>query len=244
MDGIEFREADHSYWRNGNEYLSVSTLLGFLKKPFDPDGKILRRCAKRDGKTPEELQKEWHFERDYANSLGTAFHNSAEHYILTGEILDDDFRDYMEQFIKIKPEGFGYEAEKLLWHDGLRLAGTADLITWTGKYTFLLGDYKTNKTLSKFSRFGEKFLCPIDYLYECNFTTYSLQLNLYKYLLEQMGYLCEGMMIYYINRSKHKVEEHSISIMDREIELILDHYSQFRDHYIDMKRQKHEDVEL
>ena len=45
-------------------------------------------------------------------------------------------------------------------------------------------DWKTNKRLNYNSKFDNWMLDPISHLPECEFTTYSLQLSLYKYIIE------------------------------------------------------------
>jgi hypothetical protein len=46
-------------------------------------------------------------------------------------------------------------------------------------------DYKTSKEINEFSKYRKRMLAPISFLQECELTTYSIQLNLYKLLLER-----------------------------------------------------------
>lgn len=76
-------------------------------------------------------------------------------------------------------------------------AGTFDLGLWyecrenPSKSGFILMDYKTNKEKNMFSEYNEehgKMLKPgFDYLVDCSYSMYILQLNLYQLALENIG---------------------------------------------------------
>jgi ATP-dependent exoDNAse (exonuclease V) beta subunit len=50
---------------------------------------------------------------------------------------------------------------------------------------YQIWDYKTNKEIKTGNNFGNKMKNPISHLEECELNTYSLQLNLYKHLIEK-----------------------------------------------------------
>ena len=45
-------------------------------------------------------------------------------------------------------------------------------------------DWKTNKKMNYRSKYQNMMLDPISHLEECEFSTYSLQLSLYRYIIE------------------------------------------------------------
>ncbi len=64
-------------------------------------------------------------------------------------------------------------------------------------------------------------LSPFENLSDCNFTIYSIQLNLYGFLLEQMGYWAENLIILHANDETGKLERHIIKFMPNEVKKIV-----------------------
>lgn len=83
---IEFEEESHRYSSvlNGREieYTSGTTFIHKFFPEFDPDGKILERCAAKQGKTPKQLKKEWDDNRDASCVYGTHVHALCEDVLL------------------------------------------------------------------------------------------------------------------------------------------------------------------
>jgi ATP-dependent exoDNAse (exonuclease V) beta subunit len=79
-------------------------------------------------------------------------------------------------------------AEKLVFSPALKLAGTFDLLLEdkeTGE--MIIADWKTNEEI-KTNNYFSKGLSVLNFMDDCNFNHYSLQLNLYQYILEKEGY--------------------------------------------------------
>ena len=67
-----------------------------------------------------------------------------------------------------------------------RLAGSIDFVAQAADGTFLIIDWKRSKNLqSKFSNDFQRMKSPLSHLDDCAGNHYSLQLNVYKYLLEK-----------------------------------------------------------
>ena len=83
------------------------------------------------------------------------------------------------------------------------MAGTADLIV-ENPTNFCIFDFKTNKAFNFSSKYDEYFQSPLDYLAQCEYTTYSLQLSIYAYLqeciYEALGTpkKCNGLKVFYL----------------------------------------------
>lgn len=222
---IHFDEPSHTYTRKdtGEKLISVSTLLGKYKQPFDPDGAILKKCAEKKGVTPEELKAEWEKTKVDACVRGTSFHTQVEEYINTKKIPDGPDKDIVESFAKIKFKGKLY-SEVLIYSLEDMIAGTADLIELFPKSHFNLYDFKTNKKLEKYSPWGKRMLSPINHIYDCNFNVYQLQLSLYSYLLEEKGFWVKEMAIFYVNPKSREIEVHPIDNMRNDVLKLIDHY--------------------
>ena len=202
--GIEivFTEEDHSYKSiiNGVEisYVSGTQFLGKYFPPFDPDGSIAERCAAREGVSPEDIKAKWAAKGAESCRLGTRLHETIEDTILKREYRNiaesETEKKRFENGIKIgqallqKTDILG--VEKIVFSDRLQIAGTIDLLAQSRKDgSYLIIDHKTNSSIEKTNRYGNKCLYPVDHLDDTSFNHYALQLNLYEYLLKYEGYV-------------------------------------------------------
>lgn len=222
---ITFQEDIHQYKdKNGNILISVSRLLELYKNKFDPQGHIKRACAKRDGITTEELQAKWDKERDDACDRGHRLHSQLEHYIKNKEILNEDYKDVVEQFASIKFSGKLF-SEIRLFSETYSIAGTTDLIELLDKNTINIGDFKQNKKIDKKSKYKNKLLYPLDIYDECEFEVYTFQINLYSQMLKEHGYKTKNMTLYYFSPATRKMEIFDIPKRVKETKNLLEHFS-------------------
>ena len=87
---IKFDEAAHTYTHNdtGEKFISVTTLLGKYKQPFDRDGHS-KRVAAREGVSQELVLEMWEEEKNKACKRGTDIHKILEDYISYGDVKDN-----------------------------------------------------------------------------------------------------------------------------------------------------------
>jgi hypothetical protein len=203
---IVFDEAAHTYTHSetAEQYISVTTLLGKYKTPFDKDKHSLR-VAEREG-VPQELVLEmWEQENKKATTRGTKIHKLMENYIEFGEKVEDYnwlFKSYDKVVSYTIDKYKKIYSENLLYNDTYRIAGTADLIYDHGEY-FTIGDFKTNKRFNFTSDYSEHFKAPIDHLLYCEFNNYALQMSMYAYMYEQSsGKKCKKIVVYYLKEDK------------------------------------------
>lgn len=195
---LEFFEESHSYLMDGEHAMtSASTLIKSHFPEFETE-KIAQRYADKRGLKKEDVIKAWEENTQRACDFGTMVHTWAERMLLgeSLEVLDKIPKDekgeayylslkkyYLEHFIKRYKL---IEAEMTVFHPDFFVAGTMDILAEeirTGKICVL--DWKTNKAIEKFcdfNRFGKGFLRHMD---DCNFSHYSLQLNLYDLILRE-----------------------------------------------------------
>jgi hypothetical protein len=201
-DTIKFVESTHQYFdKSGNEFESVTRSLKKLQMPFDRDG-ISRRMASAMAseqgisiaQAQAKILSEWDQKRDSSIDRGTSIHGSLEQYLLKGTIAEE-YRGVIEELKKIVAGAYRYYPEIILYDERYRRAGQADLVVQRQKgsssiYDFY--DYKTNEAKGiQFDSIGRKtdelkhynrfFLPPFNYLEDCNYNLYSLQLNFYAY---------------------------------------------------------------
>jgi ATP-dependent exoDNAse (exonuclease V) beta subunit len=191
---------------NGEVYTSVTTLIGKYKKPFDKD-KWSKVVAKREGKTQDEILDKWSTITTTAQNRGTNVHLIMENYIKEKKI-EKGYEEFVDSFIKktngiILPDS-NILSEELLYSHDHKLAGTADLIV-ENKNIFYVMDFKTNKKFNYTNKYNEYFFEPIDYLPQCEFTTYTIQLSIYARMHELLtGKKCAGMKVFYLREFKDK----------------------------------------
>lgn len=203
---IVFDEESHTYTNSTTHerYISVTTLLGKYKTPFDKDKHSLR-VAEREG-VPQELVLEmWEKENKKATTRGTKIHKLMENYINFGEKADG-YEWMFKSYDKILPYAVNkfkkVYSENLLHIDEYKVAGTADLIYDHGD-SFTIGDFKTNKKFNFASDFNEYFNDPISHLPYCEFNNYALQMSMYAFMYEKMtGKRCKKIVVYFLKEDK------------------------------------------
>lgn len=210
---ITLDEATHTYTdQSGQEYTSVSKVIGQYKEPFDREG-IAQKVAKRDDIPVEEVLAEW----DSAAPYGTAVHKQMEGYFLgTGKdfSLIEKYFDTIQRWRNVEAE---FYPEAILCHRELKIAGTADLLVQrNGKWSIL--DWKTNKAIQRQGYRGKKLKGVLSHLDDCNYVTYSLQLSFYATMLEEP---IHKMNLIHIPRNQETIEAIACLDLRKEVELVL-----------------------
>jgi len=190
----------------GEQYTSVTTFIGAYKKPFDKD-KWSKVVADREGTTQEQILNKWSEITTTAQNRGTNVHLVMENYIKTNKI-QKGFEELVDSFVKkttgiINPNS-KILSEELLYSHEYKLAGMSDLIVENGNIFYVL-DFKTNKKYNFVNKYNEYFFEPIDYLQQCEFNTYTIQLSIYAWMHEQLtGKKCGGIKVFYLREFKDK----------------------------------------
>jgi len=223
---VKFDEESHTYTHKTlDKLISVTTLLGKYKKPFDSNYHA-ERVAKREGVSKDIVLEMWEAEKNKACDKGTKIHKLLEDYISYGDIKNDygwlyksydkSVEYYIDRFSKVY-------CEKLLYNEEYKVAGTADLIYEHSKDEFTLGDFKTNKKFRFSSPFGERLLEPVDHLHNCENNIYALQLSIYAYFYEQLtGKRCRKLVIFYLSGDRFKA--YHCNYLKSDVEKVLENY--------------------
>jgi ATP-dependent exoDNAse (exonuclease V) beta subunit len=223
---IKFDEKTHRYCNNntGEQYISATQLLSQFKKPFDKDF-YATRVAKREGISKELVLEMWEHEKEKSCIKGKTFHSFLENYVKFGETVEGYnwlYKTFETQREILVGSCNKIYTEKLLWNDEYKLAGTCDLL-YEHKDSFTIIDYKTNKHFSSFSKYGEYLLSPIDFLTNCEYNVYALQLSLYAYMFELMSNKkVRNLHILYLQEDRFT--PYTVPYMKMEIDLLLKTY--------------------
>ena len=219
---IKFEEEKHQYFDpEGNEYTSVSRVLGEVKAPFERNA-ISIAVAKRDGLTQEAVLADWDAKRDSAAEWGTKVHNGLESWfkdrVLT--IEDPSFQKALAYLDTLFGDYHMCMEEYLLHSKAHHVAGTADKVCFRQRSQSPVvdyWDYKTNEAKGitydsigvdkktgrpkHYNRYMQK---PVAHLEDCLFSQYSLQLSIYALLGEiENGWKPGKLAIVFIDKLYH-----------------------------------------
>lgn len=189
--------------------------------------------------TQKTVLAEWDLKRDEAAEAGTYIHNNMEQAILTGKYPQDDYvhyykwsQDYFTQYKEVL-------CEQALFHPEYRIAGTGDKICFrtSRKGMVDVRDYKSNDLgydstgkdqFTKAVRHYNRYMTgPLSHLEDCDFNKYALQLSIYMYMLECMGYKPGNLAIIQVEWKKIKAKPKLIYLpyMKHEVIALLEYRS-------------------
>lgn len=136
----------------------------------------------------ERIRKEYLDSWQNKTVSGSEEHDARERDIIeNGFYHNGKHYPYLNKnILEITKDDVGVCTEILVWNHDLQLAGLADVVIFD-KGKFYILDFKTNKEIKKTGFMGRKMLPPFDNLPECEFSIYSLQLNVYAYMIEDLS---------------------------------------------------------
>jgi hypothetical protein len=208
----KYQGLEHVYlvdWEGKNEFDTkrYKSASGFYKQyfpEFDSDGIISKMMAsakwsksKYYGMSVQEIKDQWNKTGQDASAQGNAHHLKCEQYY-NGIDLKEPYGKPIEQFLQfvndhkhLKP----FRTEWLLRSDiEHRICGTPDMLFVSNRQVvqkdapktlyLTLFDWKNSKAIKKYNMW-EKGYAPFDDLPNCNYFHYAIQLNVYKYMIEQ-----------------------------------------------------------
>jgi len=194
-----FEEESHTYTYDRIKLDSVTTFLKTFKEPFQRDYWIKEKARQR-GVDPSVIENEWTSAANKSTKLGTNIHKWIEDF-WTG--LDPEMPIEEEEIERVNKFKALYESklknlvplqsELKIFSRKWRLAGTIDqpFLMWDekqNKILLLIGDWKTNKEFKHDEhpkgRY-KKLLRPFHTLYENQHNEYSIQISLYRLIIEE-----------------------------------------------------------
>jgi ATP-dependent exoDNAse (exonuclease V) beta subunit len=93
---------------------------------------------------------------------------------------------YFLQFANDHKDLVPYRTEWMIYDEQLKLAGSVDMVYKNSDGSYSIYDWKRSKDIAKTNGFGKTALTEcIDYMPDANFWHYTLQLNIYKMILER-----------------------------------------------------------
>lgn len=149
-------------------------------------------------KEAEEVASNWEKEGETARKVGTDVHELIDLFYKTGERHSTcrEFRLFLQFHSMVEKLGYiPFASEKKVFHQDLLLAGRVDMLYMhkdqkdAPKKKLWLVDWKRCKSIHTTGYNDRTGLPPLDGLPDCNYQHYTMQLNVYKYLLKNIhGY--------------------------------------------------------
>ncbi len=204
---ISFEEETHTYTIDGSRegWTSCTGFIHTYFAPFDPDAVIAKMMASRKwpeskyfGMTAEAIKKQWSDSGAEASGAGTRMHLDIEHYNnaepvgnLAGDAYEPNPGSEWNYFLayernhRLKRGFVPYRTEWLVFKEDIKLAGSIDMIYMKPDGTLAIYDWKRAKEM-KYENSYQSGLSPLEHLPDTNYWHYSLQLNIYRRILEEL----------------------------------------------------------
>ena len=207
---ISFEEADHVYTVCGERgtYMSVTTFVHKQFPHFDAKAiidKILKSPKREDptykyyGKTRQDIEAEWEANRVSASSAGTQMHLNIEHHYNGMDVSNSSveygyFKDFARDFAHLE----AYRTEWCVFHEELKISGSIDMVFRDVRDgAFYIYDWKRSKEIKYDDEWCDYGVSPaLKSVPNLNFWHYSLQLGIYRAILEEKyGLKIAGMFL-------------------------------------------------
>lgn len=240
---VKYYDEPHKYFINDRELISVTTLLHKYTEEFDEVYWSINK-ANEFNETPENIKYLWKFINKKGTGKGSFIHDYTENlflnkifpypkekiinefgfdpiikeYNITKNHVDQFYNDTHGKLIPIK-------AEYVVCDDEYGIGGMIDMIFYNVKSKqFQLWDWKTNKAFSYENEYN-KMKGVLSHIDECDLEIYSLQLELYKYIIEKYTSIKLGDS-YLVWFSHNNISYKVIKTKDRskEVKLILNDF--------------------
>jgi len=210
---IQFEEKGHKYKILSDPdsvYTSVTGWVHSHFEPFNADAIIDKMMASKKwpkspyfGKTREEIKTQWSTNATAVAGEGTKLHRDIETFMnlvpfgnTHADLLEKYQSDpsviandslewsYFLKFVSSTPHLVPYRTDWIVFNEDIKISGSIDMVYQKSDGTLMIYDWKRCKEITQngWSKFAKTE--GLDHIPDSNFWHYSLQLNMYKYILE------------------------------------------------------------
>lgn len=191
-DNIILIEDVHKYQLKDDpqfEFTSCTAFAKYFFKTFDKIGianKLTGTHPNYTHLTPQELVENW----DEIAAEGTLIHQEIENFINDRSEPTHPKSKYAAEWLNaniLNKNKYKIYSEVIIYSKELKLAGTIDVLIYDeSKNIYKILDWKTNRKIDTQSYNGEVGNHDASStLMDCNYYHYSVQLSLYRYILEK-----------------------------------------------------------
>ncbi len=227
---LSFDADSHSYYCDGEELISVTTLVDGCFPRFDAEF-WAAKIARREGVSAQMVLDRWKQEADRARELGTVMHEKIERYYLGDDDGDDGDALRLFRLFASYNRLYPYRTEWRIFDEDYGVAGTLDFLELTPSGTFNIYDWKRSKKLVEHdgriimqSPYNKTGLHPISHLHDTSYWHYALQLSVYRMILERKyGIRVSGMKLGVFHPSCTTPWIVTVPYLRDEVEAIMQH---------------------
>jgi hypothetical protein len=238
---ISFMESTHTYTVDGSsdKMMSCTGFIGKFYEHFDPDAVIAKMMKGRNwnpsnkywGMKPDQIKKLWDDNGKEASEAGTRMHLDIEHYNNAepvGNLAGDGYTpqdgaewQYFLRFEEEHRKARGFEpfrTEWLVFKEEIKLSGSIDMVYKKPDGTLAIYDWKRAKDIKKDNPY-QKMFAPLCHLPDTNYWHYSLQLNIYRRMLqEKYGWVVSELALVVLHPNQESYEVIPLNLLDDEVE--------------------------
>lgn len=237
-----FYEKTHQYYYYEKPVKwSVTQFIDTFFEEFDKES-ISLKYAKKHNLKQEDVLAEWEKKGNISSTSGTIIHKYLEDYA-RGKVFEIDYslatqlnietevRERVAHLIKQAKQFHDDTLNKLIpiqceYTVGIEdiIAGNIDLLCWNVKAgEFQIWDYKNLNEFTTYSKYNKKALKEFSAYDDCNLTHYSIQLNLYKNILQRkLGIEIGGCYIAYFSNIQDNYSIYECLDLQKECNQALD----------------------
>ena len=235
---FKFFEEDHHYEYKGQRVgIGVTTFYAQYENEFNAE-EVAEKVALKEGKTIQEVLDEWEYKNQFACVKGSTCHEIAQSQ-WSGKGFIYDYFDSSSEYIKAvgkitkQTDNFHEDYKDRLEHlydefvigsEEYDIASAIDHL-FINKLTggLVLVDYKTNIDIYKSDKYAKDMKVPLQHLKDTVYNHYSLQLSIYKFIVEKYTDLkIEEMFIVWFSENNDNYEIIEIPYLKNEVKLILE----------------------
>lgn len=186
---LQFNEEFHIYTLNGRALTSVTQIVSSQFKPFNARimASILENTKAKDPESPYfgmdkyQIQNKWAVASREARELGTTLHQQIECFYKHGQCPDLNTPEFVQflKFAEDHPDWNLIASEHRVHNDWV--AGTIDAVFETPGGLVLV-DWKRSKSIDYAGPNQGRDV--MKHVADCNYSKYSLQLSLYRQLID------------------------------------------------------------
>ena len=230
---LQFYEPTHTYTVHGKKgYTSVTTFVHSHFETFNADkiiDGILEKCKydttnKYYGMNRTDIKKMWSDNGKQASSAGTKLHYDIECFYndMTTNNTSIEYQ-YFQNFHNDHPSLTPYRTEWMIYHVQLKMAGSIDFVVVNEDGSISIYDWKRCKDIKKNSPWDKYAKTKeIDYIPDTNYWHYSLQLNTYKYIIEdQYDKIVKDMYLICLYPDNKNYQKIKVPDMQNEIRIVM-----------------------
>lgn len=228
--------------KDGKQYRRVTKAIDLICVPFDKETTAHYMSIASDiPKSKEEFLAEWEAKRKSAGDRGDYIHGQISSFLKKGE-CNGELMQLVMILSKLWKNAYRYYSEQILSSETYQVAGCADLIIQRQKSKLPvidIYDFKTNEAkgivissvvekdggVKNYNRF---MLYPLDYLEDCNFTRYCLQLGIYALIAETEYDVRIGSLAIIFIGEDYKVRRYPVPYMKLECQRLLEHIKELK----------------